>query len=69
MLKRIKSGDRTAWKRPPEFGEQEKTIVDRFYATPLAEMVPTLSRDSKNLSDILTRMEKLVNELLDEFDK
>jgi len=66
VLKRIKSGDRSAWESPPEFSEQGKIIVDRFYATPLADMAPTISRDPKNLSDILTRMEKLVNELLDE---
>jgi hypothetical protein len=66
VLKRIKSGDRTEWKRPLEFDEQEKLIVDRFYATPLAKMAPTMTRDSKNLSDILIRMEKLVNKLLDD---
>ena len=69
VLKRIKSGDRTEWKRPAEFGEQEKIIVDRFYETSLAKMAPTMSRDSKNLSDILIRMEKLVNKLLDEVNK
>ena len=69
VLKRVKSRDRTPWKRPSEFDEQEKIIVDRFYATPLAQMAPTISRDSRNLSDILTRMEKLVNELLDEINK
>jgi hypothetical protein len=69
VLKRIKSGDRTEWKRPAEFGEQEKIIVDRFYDTPLAKMAPTMSRNSKNMSDILIHMEKLVNKLLDEINK
>lgn len=69
VLKRIKSGDRTEWKRPAEFGEQEKIIVDRFYETSLAKMAPTLTRDSKNLSDVLIQMEKLTNKLLDEFNK
>lgn len=68
VLKRIKSGDRTEWKRPLEFGKQEKIIVDRFYETPLASMAPTTLKDSKNLSDILTRMEQLTNKLLDEFN-
>ncbi len=63
-LKRIKSGDRTAWKRPVEFGEQEKDIENRFYETPLAQMAPTISRNAESMSDILTRLEKLVNELL-----
>ncbi|MEN6355354.1 MAG: hypothetical protein ABFD02_18055, partial [Bacteroidales bacterium] len=66
VLKRIKSGDRTEWKRPAEFGEQEKIIVDRFYETPLTKMAPTMTRDSKNLSAILLRMEKLINKLMDE---
>jgi len=68
VLKRMKSEDRTEWKRPAEFEEQEKIIVDRFYATPLANMAPTMLKDSKNLSDILTRMEKLINKLLNEFN-
>lgn len=68
VLKRIKSGDRTEWKRPPEFDEQEKIIEDLFYKTPLAQMAPTISRNAKSLSDILTGLEKLVNEMLDEID-
>lgn len=64
ILKQIKSGNRTEWKRPAEFGEQEKIIVDRFYETPLAKMAPTIKRDSKNMSDILLNMEKLVNKLI-----
>jgi hypothetical protein len=66
VLKQIKSGNLTEWKRPSEFGEQEKIIVDRFYETPLAKMAPTIKRDSKNMSDILIHMEKLVNELINE---
>jgi len=66
VIKRIKSGDRTEWKSPQYFTEQEKAIVDQFYATPLADMAPTLSRDSKNMVDILNKLEKLVNELLNE---
>jgi hypothetical protein len=69
VFKRIKSGDRTEWKRPPEFGEQKKIIVDRFYETPLAKMAPSISRDVKSMSNILTKLEKLVNELLNGLDK
>jgi len=68
VIKRLKSGDRTEWKQPVEFGEQEKIIVDRFYDTPLAEMAPTISRNSRNLSAILLRMEKLINKLQDEIN-
>jgi alpha-N-acetylglucosaminidase (NAGLU)-like protein len=68
VIKRLKSGERTEWKRPAEFGEQEKIIVDRFYETPLSEMAPTISRDSKNLSNILLRMESLVNKLIKEIN-
>jgi hypothetical protein len=66
VLKRVKSEDRTEWKRPVEFGEQEKTIVDRFYVTPLEKMAPVLPQNYKNMSDILTHMEVLVNKLLKE---
>jgi hypothetical protein len=66
VLKRIKSGERTEWKCPAEFSEQEKIIVDRFYVTPLAKMAPTLSRNSRTLTDILTHEEKLINKLLHE---
>ena len=69
VLKSIKSNDRKEWKRPTEFGEQKKIIVDRFYETPLAKMAPTKSRNSKELSVILVRMEKLINKLLDEVQK
>lgn len=61
---RIKSGDYTEWKHPVEFSEKEKIIVDRFYNTPLQKMAPTATRNSKNLSDILIHMQKLVGELL-----
>ena len=69
VLKRIKSGDKTEWKTPPEFGKEEKVIVDSFYATPLEKMAPTIPRNSRNLSDILTRTEKLVDKLLIEVNK
>jgi alpha-N-acetylglucosaminidase (NAGLU)-like protein len=68
VLKRIKSGDRSEWNRPPEFREQEKIIADRFYDTPLSEMAPTVSRNSKNMSKILIRTEQMVNKLLHELD-
>jgi hypothetical protein len=64
VLKKIKSEDRTEWKRPPDFDEQEKIIVDRFYSTPLADMRPTRMRDNKNMTEILTRLEKQVNRLI-----
>jgi len=66
ILKRVKSGDRSEWKHPDEFREQEKDIVDKFYKTPLAEMAPTIERNAKNLAIILNHMEELINELLDE---
>jgi hypothetical protein len=69
VLKRIKSGDKSEWKHPAEFDKQEKIIVDRFYETPLVEMAPTIARDSKNMSDILIHLEKVVNKLLDEINK
>jgi hypothetical protein len=64
----IKSGDKSAWKRPAEFNEKEKTIVDKFYSTPLAEMAPAMIRNSGKLSDLLTYTDKLINELLKEID-
>jgi hypothetical protein len=66
VFKHLKSGDRAVWKRPAEFGEQEKIIVDRFYETPLVQMAPNMPRDSKNLSAIFMHMEKLINKFLDE---
>jgi hypothetical protein len=65
VFNRIKSGDRTEWKSPQEFAEQEKIIQDRFYDTPLKDMAPSKIRNAKKLADILTRLENQVNKLID----
>jgi hypothetical protein len=46
-LKQIQSGNRSEWKRPQEFAEQEKIIEDRFYERPLKEMAPVKTRNAK----------------------
>lgn len=66
VFSRIRSGDRSAWKKPADFSEQEKIIVDKFYETPLAEMAPDTIRNSKNMSDILLEMENHILKLLEE---
>jgi len=66
VLKSVKSGDRTEWKRPDVFDEKEKIIADRFYATPLVEMAPTKSHDTKSFAEILNHLEGLMTELLKE---
>jgi hypothetical protein len=65
VLKRIKSGDRTEWRRPQEFSEQEKIIEDRFYETSLKTMAPSKTRDAKSFSEVLSRLNSQVNELLE----
>jgi len=61
---KIKSGDRSEWKRPDEFNDQYKIIADKFYDTPLSSMAPDVPRNPAKLSEILLRMEKLVNQVL-----
>ncbi len=69
VFRKIKSGDRSEWKRPEEFGEQEKIIVDRFYDTPLVKMAPVSARDVRTISGTLIHLEELVTRLVDESDK
>lgn len=66
VLKHVRSGALTDWKRPAEFKEQEKLIEDKFYTTPLSEMAPAEPRTAENLTKILNHLEVLVNELLEE---
>jgi hypothetical protein len=66
VLKLVRSGALTDWKRPVEFDEKGKTIEDKFYATPLSVMAPIEPRTAENLAKILNHMEELINELLDE---
>ncbi len=69
VLKRIESDDRAEWRRPDEFAGQEKVIVDRFYETPLAQMAPTGPRSAKQLAGALSRLESLIETLVDESAK
>jgi hypothetical protein len=62
VLKRIKSGDRSEWKRPQEFTEQKKIIQDRFYDTPLKEMAPPEVRSADKLTEIINELEELVGQ-------
>ncbi len=64
VLKQIKLGNRSEWKRPQEFTEQEKIIEDRFYERPLKEMAPVKTRNAKNMAETFIQLEKKVNELL-----
>jgi hypothetical protein len=63
VQKRLDSGKREAWKRPSEFDAMEKSIEDRFYSTPLAEMAPQQPRSAAQLAASLNRLEGLVKEL------
>lgn len=64
VFRKIRSGDRSEWKRPSEFGDYYKVIADKFYDTPLSAMAPAVPRNSSKLSQILLRMDKLVNQVL-----
>ena len=66
VLKRIKSGDRSEWKRPKEFSEKGKIIEDKFYETSLKVMAPpTKNRNAKSFSKVLLQLNNQVNELLE----
>ncbi len=64
VFRKIKSGDRSEWKMPAEFGDQYKLIADKFYDTPLSTMAPTLPRTSAKLSETILKLQKLVNEIV-----
>ncbi len=64
VLKRIKSGDRSEWKRPQEFAEQKKIIEDRFYDKPLIEMAPAEVRTPERLAEIIKELGELVKQFI-----
>ena len=66
VLKRVKSDDRSVWKRPQEFTNQQKIIKDRFYETPLTRMAPKENHNANDMAEILLALENLVKGLLDE---
>ncbi|MDD4593177.1 MAG: hypothetical protein PHG06_22560, partial [Parabacteroides sp.] len=69
VLKRIKSGDRSEWKRPKEFSEKGKIIEDKFYETLLKVMAPpTKNRNAKSFSKVLLQLNNQVNELLEKME-
>jgi hypothetical protein len=60
VLKRLESGQRAKWGRPPESAQRAKAIEDEFFATPLAEMAPkdpsspaALARACRGLEDLV----------------
>jgi hypothetical protein len=61
---RLEGTERGPWRRPKEFVNQEKTIEDQFYATPLAELAPKVPRDASQLAAAMTRLAGLVTELV-----
>ncbi len=68
VLKRIKSDDRSEWKRPEEFSDKGKIIEDRFYETSLKAMAPTKIKNAKNFVAVLLQLNNQVNELLEKMD-
>ena len=64
VLKRIKSGDRSEWRRPQEFADQKKIVEDRFYDKPLTEMAPAESRNAARLAEIIKELGELVGQFL-----
>jgi hypothetical protein len=61
--KTLDSGKRETWRRPGEFDAMEKSIQDKFYSTPLAEMAPKEPRNVAQLTASLHRLEGLVKDL------
>lgn len=66
VFKQIDAGDRSEWRRPKEFLAQAKTIADRFYATPLAEMKPTVPRDAKHLAAAIERIAAAIETVVEQ---
>jgi hypothetical protein len=66
VLKRLESNDRAPWRRPAEFTAEAKTIQEKFYETPLAQMAPKAKRDAATLAKSLLTLESLVARLLAE---
>jgi len=64
VFNKLKSGDRSAWSRPPEFEQLSAQHRDTFYSTPLAQMAPTGPRGPAQLSRSLTHLSALVRELV-----
>ena len=65
VVKRVESGERGPWRRPPELANQTKAIADEFYETPLAEMKPTAARNSAELAAALNRLAECVQKVVE----
>ncbi len=65
VMRKMDAGDKSAWRRPPEFARLWAEHRDRFYATPLADMAPSSApRSPVGLARALTNLESLVRELV-----
>jgi hypothetical protein len=63
--RRLESKDRGPWRRPADFAKQAKSIEDKFYATPLAQLAPAAERGPEQLAEAIGRLNAQVRKLLD----
>ncbi len=64
VTKKIRSGDRSEWRRPEEFEAWEKAIRDTFYATPLSELAPDHAKAARRLGATLKELSTVTEQIL-----
>jgi hypothetical protein len=60
----LQSSQKKPWVRPASFTTARKTIQDRFYDTPLAEMAPKRVRSVESLRQTIEQTKQLLVVLL-----
>lgn len=64
VTKKIRSGDRSEWRRPEEFEAREKAIQDTFYATPLSKLAPDHAKAVRRLGTTLKELSTVTEQIL-----
>jgi hypothetical protein len=63
---RLAAREHKPWRRPAEFTAAAKSIADRFYETPLAQMTSAEPREGATLAKHLASLQTLVKDLLED---
>ena len=64
ITNKIRSGDRSEWRRPEEFDAREKAIQDTFYATALSELAPDHTKAARKLGTTLKALSAATKQIL-----
>lgn len=64
ITNKIRSGDRSEWRRPEGFEAQEKTIQDTFYTTALSKLAPDHAKAARKLGTTLKELSTVTKQIL-----